>query len=133
MAAKKQIKRMTMEELIARKNQADESRKKIIDIEVPAMGGAIAAHKKPLQEYTAFMDSLDDGDTLENSIDQFVQIIYAHCPMLQNKELQEAYECQEPSDIVLKVFGDSIGAIKSAAMKIMELYGIDDEVAVVKN
>ena len=53
-----------------------------------------------------------------------IELVYKSVPMLQNKELQAAYDCVEPYDIVTKVFNDNLGEIQDITNFIMSLYGM---------
>lgn len=48
------------------------------------------------------LDDQNENAGMKENLDFEVELIYKSCPMLQNKELQEAYGCQEPYDIVLR-------------------------------
>ena len=45
-----------------------------------------------------------------------------------HKELQEAYGCQEPYDIVLRVLDDNVGALAELANAVLDFYGMGDSI-----
>ena len=54
-------------------------------------------------------------------------LIYDSCLLLQNKDLQAAYECAEPYDIVEKIFGNDFMAIGKIGDELLKMYNVDLE------
>lgn len=66
------------------------------------------------------------GQDFEKMFDASRDFIFACCPYMQSKELREALECGEPSDVVGKVFGLE-GTIDFAS-KIKEAFDVEKTV-----
>ena len=113
--------KITIEELVRRKEQMLKSKqqKKTKDLYVKSLDGAItivepdAALARDAQEMEEF------GDTY---------IVYSCVtePCLKSKELQEAYGCVEPMEIVEKIF--DVGEIPQIAVECIKLAGYIDGV-----
>ena len=119
-------KKLTLEDLIDRARQRDNDKIQIREYFSEELGGNIAVTKMPLRKLTAFLDKADDGDSnaITSNLDMNIELVYKSVPMLQNKELQAAYDCVEPYDIVTKVFNDNLGEIQDITNFIMSLYGM---------
>ena len=118
--------KLTLEDLIDRARQRDSDKIQIREYFSEELGGNIAVTKMPLRKLTAFLDKADDGDSnaITSNLDMNIELVYKSVPMLQNKELQAAYDCVEPYDIVTKVFNDNLGEIQDITNFIMSLYGM---------
>ena len=119
-------KKLTLEDLLDRARQRDNDKIQIREYFSEELGGNIAVTKMPLRKLTAFLDRADDGDSnaITSNLDMNIELVYKSVPMLQNKELQAAYDCVEPYDIVTKVFNDNLGEIQDITNFIMSLYGM---------
>lgn len=119
-------KKLTLEDLLDRARQRDNDKIQIREYFSEELGGNIAVTKMPLRKLTAFLDKADDGDSnaITSNLDMNIELVYKSVPMLQNKELQVAYDCVEPYDIVTKVFNDNLGEIQDITNFIMSLYGM---------
>lgn len=119
-------KKLTLEDLLDRARQRDNDKIQIREYFSEELGGNIAVTKMPLRKLTAFLDKADDGDSnaITSNLDMNIELVYKSVPMLQNKELQAAYDCVEPYDIVTKVFNDNLGEIQDITNFIMSLYGM---------
>lgn len=119
-------KKLTLEDLLDRARQRDNNKIQIREYFSEELGGNIAVTKMPLRKLTAFLDKADDGDSnaITSNLDMNIELVYKSVPMLQNKELQAAYDCVEPYDIVTKVFNDNLGEIQDITNFIMSLYGM---------
>ena len=126
MAKKAELKKLTLSDLIARKEQRESSKADYRDIKVEALGGMLTLKKLPLSQVLTMLDDQDENAGMKENLDFEVELIYKSCPMLQNKELQEAYGCQEPYDIVLRVLDDNVGALAELANAVLDFYGMGD-------
>lgn len=93
--------KLTLDELIRRKMQIQEAKRKRkkSTVYVESLGGCITLIE-PTREIIKDIQNFDDVDKANR------YAIY-NCtiePSLKNGELQEAYECSEPYDIVDKLF-----------------------------
>lgn len=128
MAKKSELKKLTLSDLIARKEQRESSKADYRDIKVEALGGMLTLKKLPLSQVLTMLDDQDENAGMKENLDFEVELIYKSCPMLQNKELQEAYGCQEPYDIVLRVLDDNVGALAELANAVLDFYGMGDSI-----
>nr|DAL36176.1 MAG TPA_asm: protein yqbN [Caudoviricetes sp.] len=128
MAKKAELKKLTLSDLIARKEQRESSKADYRDIKVEALGGMLTLKKLPLSQVLTMLDDQDENAGMKENLDFEVELIYKSCPMLQNKELQEAYGCQEPYDIVLRVLDDNVGALAELANAVLDFYGMGDSI-----
>lgn len=128
MAKKAELKKLTLSDLIARKEQRESSKAEYRDIKVEALGGMLTLKKLPLSQVLTMLDDQDENAGMKENLDFEVELIYKSCPMLQNKELQEAYGCQEPYDIVLRVLDDNVGALAELANAVLDFYGMGDSI-----
>ena len=128
MAKKAELKKLTLSDLIARKEQRESSKAEYRDIKVEALGGILTLKKLPLSQVLTMLDDQDENAGMKENMDFEVELIYKSCPMLQNKELQEAYGCQEPYDIVLRVLDDNVGALAELANAVLDFYGMGDSI-----
>ena len=58
---------------------------------------------------------------------------YGLDPLVLDKELQEAYDCKVPTDIVMKVFDDDLGEMNRICSRILEMYGLEEVIEDIKN
>lgn len=128
MAKKAELKKLTLSDLIARKEQREAGRIDYRDVKVKALDGALTLKKLPLSQVLTMLDDQDENAGMKENLDFEVELIYKSCPMLQNKELQEAYGCQEPYDIVLRVLDDNVGALAELASAVLDFYGMGDSI-----
>nr|DAK26020.1 MAG TPA: YqbN [Caudoviricetes sp.] len=128
MAKKAELKKLTLSDLIARKEQREAGRIDYRDVKVEALDGALTLKKLPLSQVLTMLDDQNENASMKENLDFEVELIYKSCPMLQNKELQEAYGCQEPYDIVLRVLDDNVGALAELASAVLDFYGMGDSI-----
>lgn len=89
------------------------------------LGGSIMVKKISPYKVTEILDEIEmEENAATNGLKGNIKLIYRHCPDFAKKELQEAFNCVEPYDIVLKVFDNNIGQIGSFATYILSLYGL---------
>lgn len=123
--------KLTLEMLLARKTQRDAAKAEFHSLYVPELDGCLLLQKIPLSRVLELLDAVDSTSMTENYQFQS-ELIYACCPMLRDKELQSAFGCTDPADIVGKVFDDNMGAISDVASAILDFYGLGER-AEVKN
>lgn len=118
-------KKLTLEALLAKKEQREASKYEVHQVNIPSLGGCLQLEKIPLARVAALMDQID-GESMAENLDFNVRLIYACCPMLKNKDLQEAYRVSEPTDIVCAVLDDNVGDINLIVSAILSMYGLSD-------
>nr|DAR10422.1 MAG TPA: protein yqbN [Caudoviricetes sp.] len=89
------------------------------------LGGSIIVKKISPYKVTEILDKIEmEENAATNGLKGNIELIYRHCPDFTKKDLQEAFNCVEPYDIVLKVFDNNIGQIGNFATYILSLYGL---------
>lgn len=132
--AKEKANTLTLEELIAHKRQRNDGKFSVAKvIYVRNLGGNIVLHKGSVAKVIDLMDSIENADSIKEGYEFQKQLIYMHCPIMHDKQLQDEYGCVEPYDIVDKLFGDNVGDVAKAAEEILDFYGLADEVDAIKN
>lgn len=124
------MKKATLEDLLARK-QADKLTTK--DVDVPALGLKLTIVKQPLSKVLAIMDSYQATPGLASNFEMTKELIYLSVPLFQDKKLQATFEVAEPYDIVPAVFNDNLQAIGELGGQIIEMYGLNNAIAEIKN
>ena len=115
--------KITLQELLRRKEQMLEAKKtpKTAELYVKSLDGTITI-EGPTSALAKDAQEMDNGDAY---------LVY-QCvtePCLKAKELQEAYKCVEPMEIVEKIFDP--GEIPQISVECLRLSGYIDGVKVV--
>ena len=115
--------KITLKELLRRKEQMLEAKKipKTKELYINSLGGTITV-EGPTSALAKDAQEMDNGD---------VYLVY-QCvtdPCLKSKELQEAYGCVEPMEIVEKIFDP--GEIPQISVECLRLSGYIDGVKAV--
>jgi len=115
--------KITLDELLRRKEQKLEAKKKkkTSALYVKSLDGIITI-ESPTAALARDAQDMDNGDAY---------MVYSCVtePNLKSKELQDAYECVEPLEIVDKVF--DVGEIPQIAVECLKLAGYVDGVKAV--
>ena len=119
-------KKLLLEDLLDRARQSENDKIKIREYYSEILGGTIQVNKMPLRKITELMDNVSNADSISESFDGNVELIYKSVPIFQNKELQATYGCVEPYDIVAKIFDDNINEINNLADFILGFYGLSN-------
>lgn len=128
----KKIERITKEALIARAQQSRDDKLKYADYYCETLGATLTIKKLPITRVCQIMD-MTEGDTMEAAMELNKQVIYESIPLLQDKEIQNAYGCIEPYDIVAKVLDENMGEMKKLCDKILSFYGMEELGDEIKN
>lgn len=118
-------KNITLEMLIAKKEQSNNDKMKVVLFNSEVLGGTIEVRKLKARDVIRIMDSTDSKST-EEAYNANCKLIYKHCPILQDKELQATYEVAEPYEVVVPVFEENLGEINKLSNFILSLYGLTD-------
>ena len=112
---KTEIKKLTLSEIIAKKEQILEAKTKgkKISVFVESLGGAIVV-EKPDKSLIAESVEMDNGDEY---------LLYQCCvePCLKDTNLHKEFGCVEPMEIVAKLFEP--GEVTAIAKKLLGLAG----------
>lgn len=119
-------KNITLETLLARKQQSENDKMKVFLFNSEVLGGNIEIVKQKARDIMKIMDSTDERG-MEASNEMNCKMILKHCPIFREKELQTAYGVAEPHELVTKVFDENLGEIGKLAEKILGIYGLADE------
>lgn len=95
---------LTIEELLARKEQqAQKGKPACKSVFIPGLGGEVEvvpmAPSKFLEYSFQLGNSNGDGAAM---LDAQCAMIYACCPLFHDRQLQDAYGCQEPHEVIAK-------------------------------
>ena len=117
---RKDMVKATREALLERASKKED--KAYSTYESEALGLAFTVKRLPVARLMAIMDMGEE--TAEGGLETSKQLIYESIPAMQDKELQEAYGCVEPHDIVLGVFDDNLGEVEKLVEFINSQYGL---------
>ena len=117
---RKDMVKATREALLERASKKED--KAYSTYESEALGLAFTVKRLPVARLMTIMDMGEE--TAEGGLETSKQLIYESIPALQDKELQEAYGCIEPHDIVLGVFDDNLGEVEKLVEFINSQYGL---------
>lgn len=117
--------KLNLEELVARATQSKADKFQVRMVEIDREGNTIQATKKDLRTVSKTLDM--ETETTNDRFLAEMKLVYDHCPVLHEKELQAAYGCVEPLDAVEKVFDSNMGLIEKAAEEILDMYGLAEE------
>lgn len=102
---------ISVQDLIAKKEAIEAKKKQTYDFETSI--GAVTA-TMPTLSFMTEMSNMEDS----SAADQFLILSMVTAPNLKDKELQQAYDCTEPLDIVQKLFlPGEIGELTKAILK----------------
>ena len=117
--------KLNLEELVARATQSKADKFQVRMVAIDREGNTIQATKKDLRTVSKTLDM--ETETTNDRFQAEMKLVYDHCPVLHEKELQAAYGCVEPLDAVEKVFDSNMGLIEKAAKEILDMYGLEEE------
>lgn len=120
--------KLTLDELVRRKVQIQEAKKqrKTQELYIDSLGGTITI-SEPSKEILADVSNMDKN---AYAINKYVAYNCVTEPNLKSHELQEAYECAEPYDIVDKLF--SYGEVMQIGSYLNQLAGLSSGVSAVE-
>ncbi|MEE0514757.1 MAG: hypothetical protein UC961_03800 [Emergencia sp.] len=129
---KEKLIKATKEALLARAEQSKDDKMKYRSYESEELGMTLYLKRLPISRLCEIMDMSED-DTMKAAMEMNCNIIYESVPLFQDKELQAAYGCIEPTEIVTKVMNENMSEIEKMCTFIMGGYGMTDQVEKVKN
>lgn len=130
---KKAKKQATLDALLSRAEQSRADKTALFFFSSEELDMELPLVKLRLTEFLNMLDNVDDIATMSEHLEYYKELIYKHCPLLQRKELRDAYDCAEPYDVVVRVFNDNMSEISKCASTITSIYGLGDEVEQIKN
>lgn len=129
---KEKLIKATKEALLARAEQSKDDKMKYRSYESEELEMTLSLKRLPISRLCEIMDMSED-DTMKAAMEMNCNIIYESVPLFQDKELQAAYGCIEPTEIVTKVMNENMSEIEKMCTFIMGGYGMTDQVEKVKN
>lgn len=117
--------KLNLEELVARATQSEHDKLRVKYLKIDAEGNTIQAVKKDIRVVSKVLDM--EQETTEDRFKSEMKLVYDHCAVLHEAQLQAVYQCVEPIDVVEKVFDSNVGLIHEAALEILGMYGLADE------
>lgn len=123
---KKELHRLTLEQLIAAKERRERDMLRVEAIEIPSLGGTLE-FKRPSDDLIFDMINVvkDDEDT-KTVVDEMAKIIYACCDQLHDQTLYEEFDVADPVDVVFSIM-DS-GEILSVGDKVCSMNSLYESV-----
>ncbi len=119
-------KKLTFDDLLARKLQRDKDKLKIMSVYIPSMEGELLFNSLREDKLLSIMDGIDDANVTE-SFEKSKELIYMSCKDLQNPELHNMLGVTSPLDVVSAIFDiDEINKIGVELLKFNGVYGKDD-------
>ena len=117
-------KKLTIKELIAQKEQLKNKKSRTIDLYVESLDSEITVSSP---SSALILEAQDVGEQDATRADAYIIFNCMKEPNLKDSELQTAYSCLEPLDIVEKLFLP--GEVAAIASEIMKLAGFGSNVS----
>ncbi len=128
---KEQHKKLTFDDILARKMQREKDKMKVMSIYIPSMGGELIFNSLPEHKLLSILDGIS-GDNRAEDINMEREFIYSSCKDLQNPELHKMLGIIDPIDVVREVF--TLQETDDIAKEILKFNGIGtDENKIVAN
>lgn len=128
---KEQHKKLTFDDILARKMQREKDKMKVMSIYIPSMGGELIFNSLPEHKLLSILDGIS-GDNRAEDINMEREFIYSSCKDLQNPELHKMLGIIDPIDVVREVF--TLQETDDIAKEILKFNGIGtDENKIVVN
>ena len=124
------MKKATLEDLIKRKEQGKADKLQFKEVDVKVLDMSVTVVKQPLTRVLQLIDNYNGLEGLLNNFEMSKELIYMSVPLFQSQELQAAYECAEPTDIIPAVLENNLEAISELVTAITALYGLNNGVAI---
>lgn len=129
--SKEQAKRVTFDQLIARKMQREQDKLKITQIYIPSLDATMQFKKIPDEQILDIMNDYEDTQNLKAGYQANKKLIYLCSDDLQNPELHKNLGITDPFDAVGCLF--TISEITLIVNQLMEFLGIQDKEQKIKN
>lgn len=130
--SKEKMMRATRESLLARAQKREENKTQYREYACELTGEVIIIKMLPLNRICEILD-MREGDGVVAGLSLQKQIAYESVPLFKEKEVQEAFGCAEPYDVVTAYFDDNIEELSKFSEFILSLYGLADIEESVKN
>jgi hypothetical protein len=101
--SKQSLKKLTFDDIIAKKLQREQDKFIKKEIEIPSMGGTLLFEKPQEEDVLNAIDMIGDGNDINVMVKAYDQLIYNCCPTLKDPKLHEQLDITVPTDIVKAV------------------------------
>lgn len=125
------IKKLTIEDFMAKKISKDKKANQTKEIYVKSMGGYLTAKMIPDNKIMDLIELVSSDSCYAEIMEFNKQLIYYTIPYLQSQELQTALDIIDPFDVVSLIF--EIGEIGALAEEISQFLNIHESVIEIKN
>ncbi|MBW9154859.1 hypothetical protein [Clostridium tagluense] len=131
---KKVAKKITLEDLMAKKLQKDTDKIEVKMYNSKEFGGEIQVIKIPLKKYMGLMNDVEDGD-MEDNLDFMSEVIFECCPIFKenSKQLMETFEVEDALELPLILLNDNMGEMNAICEIVNSFYGLGKVKEKVKN
>lgn len=120
----KEIKKVSLKQLIEKKLERDNKKTATKDIYIESLGGSIT-FSNPSDVARIEYSEKTKTESYVDMVDGMVKLIYDCCPMLHSKELQESIEVDYPYDTVRAIF--DITEITDLGVKLINFFDNDED------
>lgn len=126
--------KITLEELVLKKQQGDLDKHKVKIYSSKELGGDIEVVKIPLKRYLELGKGISPEDP-GDSMDIMCSVIFESCPFIKenSKQLMEMYDVKVPTDLPLYLFNENMKELTDLSEIINSFFGIDKVVETSKN
>ena len=118
---KEQHKKLTFDDMLARKLQREKDKMRIMSIYIPSMDGELVFNSLPEYKLLEIMDGVEDGGLII-SFEKSEELIYTSCKDLQNPELHKMLEIVDPIDVISTLF--TIDEVNNIGAELLKFNGI---------
>lgn len=118
---KEQHKKLTFDDMLARKLQREKDKMRIMSIYIPSMDGELVFNSLPEYKLLEIMDGVEDGGLII-SFEKSKELIYTSCKDLQNPELHKMLEIVDPIDVISTLF--TIDEVNNIGAELLKFNGI---------
>jgi len=125
------MKRLTLSQAVERKNQSDNDKIKLFDLDSELLGGALPCRMIPLEKVVGYMDDVKGDEGVKENLEFMKTLVFQSSKLLQSPELQEG--SATPLEVVTKVYHDNAGEIMRHGKLILAKYGLGNLTDIVKN
>ena len=101
---KKESKKATLTDFVAKKLKKEENQNKTLDIKVSSMDKTLTVKKPTDSEILDYLDDIGEERSARVAIEQTMKLFYRKCPQLQDQELHNSLEIKDPYDIIEALF-----------------------------
>ena len=116
---------MQLQDFLEKARVKKDNEAKVIKIEIKDLG-AVEFVKPTIKEMTEYMDKLEKDLPFSKVLEQTKEMLYLHCPILQKKEVREAFVVDSPFDLVTELFG--MIEVTEVFEKFMISFGFAEEI-----